>query len=571
MVKSLSLLGHKTSLCSYVAVSALFVIFLGITCDAFVAPTIQPRRRFESIQKDLVQVQQGPLGMAYIPPETEEPSAKSKKKPLHPKVGDMVRYYDIDGGREDGEVLVGRISFISTDLGKENSWTVELTGLEDVGDGYFAEYPSRKRQSKKAVRNLADVSPIMASFVRAESAYKVPLDPQSKKLKVRAEQYDLDDYQGPFAGANEINRDVLVQDEIVYSALKGKLLRNAAIAGAVGALITDLVKGAEDAIIYAAGALASLGYLFFLSVKTDTMGSQDSKLGKNVSNLRFLMPVFVIVGVALYNKSLGDANPVQSENPFDTVTTEQFGAAVLGFLTYRIPLFLTQIIEGLRDDSGNVALPGSAGVAMKLAQDSSKQSSDSSSLLSETSLIPVVVVSGPQATGRSELVDRLITEGGGRFVRPKQIDQVKDGITFERLQNRGEILEVDKSGRFGLTKTGILTAAGEMETESVVVVDADVDLAKKLTKMSGARLIGVWVGLKSVKEFETRLEKMLDSGEITIPEDETKESVIRARIRAIVQEIEYGISSGVFEFTILNENDEDSVKQLREAANYAFR
>jgi len=64
---------------------------------------------------------------------------------------------------------------------------------------------------------------------------------------------------------------------------------------------------------------------------------------------------------------------------------------------------------------------------------------------------------------------------------------------------------------------------------------------------------------------------MVDSGEIAVPEDETRESVVRARVREVVQEIEFGISSGIFEFTILNENEADSLKQLQEAANYSFK
>lgn len=546
------------------AALVLLLPFLATSCNAFTLPS----QRHASLHISPSRGQVAVVSMAYVPPEPEQSTATKTKKSLHPKVGDMVRYSDIDGGKDDGEVLVGKISFITTDLGKEQSWTVELNEMEDVGDGYYAEYPSRKRLSKKATRNLADVSPVIGSFVRAENAFKVPLEAGTGRPMARAEIYDLEDYPGPFGGGEDIDQDVLAADEVLYSALKGKLLSSAAIAGAAGAIITDLIKGTEDALIFAAGAAASVAYLFFLSVKTDTLGSQDSKLGKNVSNLRFLMPVFVIVGVALYNKSRGDANPVQNDNIFDTVTPEQYAAAVLGFLTYRIPLFLTQLLDSFKDEAGDLALPGSAGVAMKLAQQSDDQEAGG---LSENVLTPVLVVSGPQATGRSELVARLIEDGDGKFAKPTQIDQVKDGVTFERLQNRGEILEYDSSGRYGLTKDGILTATQGAEGESVVVVDADVELAKKLTKMQGARLIGVWIGLNSVQEFEERIVAMIDRGEISIPEDETKESVVRARIREIVQEIEFGISSGVFEFTILNEDEESSLKQLKEAANYAFK
>jgi hypothetical protein len=145
---------------------------------------------------------------------------------------------------------------------------------------------------------------------------------------------------------------------------------------------------------------------------------------------------------------------------------------------------------------------------------------------------------------------------------------VSNGATFDRLESRGEFIQVDPSGRYGVTKEGILNAG--IPGESVVVVDADVDLAKRLTKVSGARLIGVWVGLDSTEKFETRLRQQLESGEIEIPTDETEESVIRAKIREVVKDIEYGIVSGIFEFTILNDNPEESIKELKAAAEYCF-
>jgi hypothetical protein len=92
-----------------------------------------------------------------------------------------------------------------------------------------------------------------------------------------------------------------------------------------------------------------------------------------------------------------------------------------------------------------------------------------------------------------------------------------------------------------------------------------------LAKVSGARLIGVWVGLNTMVEFETRLEKEIASGAIVIPEDESKDSVIRARVKEIIKEVEYGISAGFFEFTILNVDKEKSIAELKEAASYCFK
>jgi hypothetical protein len=71
-----------------------------------------------------------------------------------PRIGNVVRYYDVDGGRADSQVLVGKISLIqsitssspsssspslSSSLSSSdgtNRWLVEVIELEDVGDGY---------------------------------------------------------------------------------------------------------------------------------------------------------------------------------------------------------------------------------------------------------------------------------------------------------------------------------------------------------------------------------------------------------------------------------------------------
>lgn len=508
----------------------------------------------------------------YVPPAIEgSTTTTNPKKLLYPAVGDIVRFYDLDGGKTQGQVLVGRISFIQKNLGNEGSgWSLEISELDDVGSGYYTDYPFQRRQSKKTMRDLAAVSPIAASFVRSEDAFKVPLDVDGRPM-VRAETYDIEDYPGPFAGDNAINLSVLEADAVLYDTLKSKLLRYSALTGLTGAVITDLFKGTEDAVIYAAGVVASLVYLFFLTIKTDTMASQEDKLGKNVSNLRFLTPLIVLVGIAFYNKSRGDANPVLDQGMFATVTAEQFGAAILGFLTYRIPLFLTQIQDAFKNEEGELVLPGSAGIAMQLAKSNDASTSMDSNALNAESLATVLLVSGPQATGRFELVRRLIDEGEGKFVEVKMVDRVKDAIKFERLAKRDEFLSLDPTGRYGMTKDALISAAKECGPDLVVVVDADVSLAKKLTKIGGVRLVGVWVALNNVSEFESRLGNLIDTGAISIPEEEGRASVIRARIREIVQEIEYGISSGIFEFTIINQDDTESLEQLREAAAYCFK
>ena len=70
---------------------------------------------------------------------------EAKKKELpYPKIGDVVRYFDVDGGQQDGEVLLGKISLVQSvrpgqtaddDGDGTDRWLVEINRLEDVGEG----------------------------------------------------------------------------------------------------------------------------------------------------------------------------------------------------------------------------------------------------------------------------------------------------------------------------------------------------------------------------------------------------------------------------------------------------
>mmetsp|Transcript_12959 Transcript_12959/g.22838 ORF Transcript_12959/g.22838 Transcript_12959/m.22838 type:complete len:458 (-) Transcript_12959:54-1427(-) len=447
--------------------------------------------------------------------------------------------------------------------------------MEDVGDGYFSEYPSRKRR-KAALRKLDEIAPLPASYVRSEDAFKIPLERGTNRPLPSHPGYDL---EGPVAVP--VNEELVLSDGEKYEKIKFSLLRNAAIAGAAGTIVAELSRGTEDAIIYAAGALGGVAYLYLLGIKTDTMGSKDAKLGSNVSNLRFVFPLLIVGAVALKNMMSGDANPVTTPGLFSMVTAEQFGAAMIGFLTYRVPLVVSQLAPVLSETATDL-IPGSAAMVVRMASDAKDRGVDVSALDAaltvDDSLVTVLLVSGPEGTGKTTLVNRLL-EDDSRFVKPFFLDRLSDGIKFERLEQRGEFLEMDASGRYGLSKEGVLEAAAKAAPETdaeggtikkVVVVDADVDLAKKLVNVSGARLVGVWIGLDDLDKFESRLKSKIASGAVDIPDDETDDSVLRAKVRLVVKAIEFGVVSGLFEFTILNEDIDESVRQLKDAASYCF-
>ena len=201
-------------------------------------------------------------------------------------------------------------------------------------------------------------------------------------------------------------------------------------------------------------------------------------------------------------------------------------------------------------------------------QDITSDSSSSSALVTPA-LKPILLVCGPSGTGKTSLVRRLIDDGEGKFVRPQMVDKIAEGPRFEMMESRGQILKMIDS-RYGVSADGILNVADSSKGQ-VVVVDADVELAEKLSKLSGARIIGVWVGLDSLDKLKDRFKTQIASKQIRVPPGETEESVIRGKIRKVIKDIEFGVVSGMFDFTILNDDFEQSVVELKEAAEYCFK
>jgi hypothetical protein len=162
----------------------------------------------------------------YTRPENSDANERQKQSeqrrvPPYPKIGDIVRYYDLDGGQLKGQVLVGKIVYISPKQKKENAeekeWVVDLCELDYIGSGYYAEYSSRTASKKRTARDLREVAPILAaSYVRSEDAYKVPLtsDSNNKEVpRVSFEKYKLEGYEGP-------KTNLIISDQILQSDFK---------------------------------------------------------------------------------------------------------------------------------------------------------------------------------------------------------------------------------------------------------------------------------------------------------------------------------------------------------------
>ena len=85
-------------------------------------------------------------------------------------------------------------------------------------------------------------------------------------------------------------------------------------------------------------------------------------------------------------------------------------------------------------------------------------------------------------------------------------------------------------------------------------------VASTLDPRDDIKLTGVWVSLDSLDEIEGRLK-----------EEAENEEKLKAGLQQVISDIEWGVLSGLFEFTIINDNPAESLMELRRAVAYAAK
>lgn len=157
------------------------------------------------------------------------------------KLGDIVRYYDLDGGQEKGQILVGKATYVyeklASDLKEKNGskeWNVEIEELEDMGQGHYSENSSRN--ARQVVRNLKDLSPVMATYERSSDSYKISkaINPSTGKMEPLAifERYNLDGFEVP-------TKKPIVAQEVQHKTveIRGDVMGYALFAGLAAAVL----------------------------------------------------------------------------------------------------------------------------------------------------------------------------------------------------------------------------------------------------------------------------------------------------------------------------------------------
>lgn len=227
----------------------------------------------------------------------------------------------------------------------------------------------------------------------------------------------------------------------------------------------------------------------------------------------------------------------------------------------------------------------------------------------------VLLVSGPRGTGRNALVKQLmkevVTTADGEadefepsslraaleeaeglapqpVAEPTVIEMRQPATTITRPlrsaeEGTGEFVNVGRMQFEEQARAGTFiysdadpSAAGELAglrisdvldlgaMGKVCVIDADVSVADlvaaTLDPRPDIKLTGVWVSLDSLDDIEGRLK-----------EEAKSEDALKAGLQQVISDIEWGVLSGLFEFTIINDDPTQSLKEMRRAVAYAAK
>jgi hypothetical protein len=162
-----------------------------------------------------------------------------------PQVGDVVKV----PSKWPGEWDVAQVDFVQF-VSSRQAYEVDLLPLKSIGQSMY-RLPGRKPAAVRA--DVAKLSRITAEYVRASDAFLV-------------DEADL----APLGGKKVADPSVTEQGLLEYKELKNTLLREAALVGLAGALVSLPTLGQDVAGSVAAGAAAGCAYLFLLSREADT-------------------------------------------------------------------------------------------------------------------------------------------------------------------------------------------------------------------------------------------------------------------------------------------------------------
>eukprot|EP01039_Chlorochromonas_danica_P009627 gene9627-10642_t len=529
-----------------------------------------------------------------------------------PKEGDVVRYQDSFRTNR-----IGRIRFLQY-REKDDTFYADIVPLmPGKTDGIFRT----DRQARADYKAIAALQPVKAFYVRSEDGYKVYRSNSTSEVVLRAEKYrPVDKTFVP--RKKEVNFAKLNNDLKDYEKLKSRINLSALKVGAgVGALVAA-VCGVETIFPYSLGVTGSLAYFALLSKQVEAIGGKYSALPLNstmpltapamqsswsekLSKLRFTVPVMVL-GILLAKVRYFDD---YHSSPLHLLPQKDFLAAMGGFLTLRLTLFLSEVAKEFRLGDILEVLPGSTAIVLKrllLIREEENQGAVS---------MPrrVVFVTGPVVAGRYEVMERVLSSQNSTSpaqcipLKVYTTDPAYSTTTFDNMntwvqhlseeafiekQRRGEFLftasDRDKLGRrlsIGVA-TDQLSAYSypdqkayrqrrEKDAAQITVLMGPPSLLDALLNLKTISLTAVWISMQNKEQFVNQAKaivlQQLNLGESYLVQDsdvlaKSSAEQVSDLVNEAAQDITYYMANApIFDFTIFNSPDDNTtVEEMRQ-------
>lgn len=533
-------------------------------------------------------------------PRAAAPRAAAPQEVLpEPRVGDVVAF----AGDWPGETSVGQIRSLQP---RGDRWLADVVPLEDqAGDVWRLPAAALARKRRTAV-DVAELVPLEAAPAAEDDAFVLtatepsaaikPLSGSAAGLLARAASYRAlaPDFK-PKGGRARVDYAAEERSREEYAALKRQLLTDSALASAAGLVaVTAATRDLDDARAFALGAAGGLAYVAGLSAFADRAGDdrREGLFDVDLSKYRLAFPAAAFVVLAALDAASGKGGGALRVIPFD-----EFACAALGVVAYRVPLLARQVFGGGGAEDIAAMLPGSLGKGARelvkqrdAAAEDGDGEAEALAAAARRARQTVLVVCGPPGAGKSTLVDRLVA-ADPRFAAPRWLstdrdsaDDVVDEAAFDGRDDLAVVFGGDEA--LAEEETTLLDRAvpkkrGLARAELVdradgktCVLDCDVETARRLEGLAGVRLVGVWVSLDSLGALRERLTKV-EAGRALARSDDVDAAqvaaVVSERLSTVVDDIDFGVRSPMFEFTIITSDAEAlSFAKLQKAAAYVF-
>lgn len=459
-----------------------------------------------------------------------------------PRPGDIVLY----PGRWRDEEKVGLVDGVRY-VEYRSSYNVDVLEMNDIGGGLYAVQGGLRGKSKRWF-DVGDVR------VAAGATYNSQLD-----------AYRVENVK---TGYKEVVEDEEARERALaeYEELKQKMLAEAAFAACGGAALAYLFLGSQISSAFGIGGVAGFGYLLILQRSVDNLGKVPSAFFL----FRYAMPALPFLLLSLKTARIyhGFHGPI---NILNAIPRQEAVAAILGFLTYKVPVLRRTGSEVLKS-LATVERGGTMGMAANIAVTAARTFSPSGSSpdhLTSPQKKTILVFAGPSGVGKSTLINRLMDSYPSglafsvshttRDPREGEVDGVDyNFISKEEFESKiasDDFIEYAQVHEYyyGTSYQAVEDIAAQ---GSLCVLDVDVQGVESLRRRALSLnwdLKFIWVAPPSLDALRERL----------MQRHSETESSLKLRLEDAQKEMEYAATHNVFDLTLINDNIDSAYRELK--------